>query len=91
MSDKSNNARRYCRKPVEAMVKQVRAETRDDVADWCGGMVDLDPREPFGSYVLVPTTAGKRRASDGDYVLKEFDHFRSMTAGEFEATYERAP
>lgn len=64
------------------------------VALWCGGqhVEEIDAEDPLLRFAAlnIPTRHGVRRASEGDYIVKEEGgNFNIWKAPEFEAVYEK--
>ena len=71
-----NEVKLYRKKPVTISAMRVSRENVQDVADWCGGLLD-DFQMPIGPYyvlpckaVSIPTLEGVMRAEPGDYVIR---------------------
>ena len=74
---------------------QVTPESAQEAATWCAGKL-IDEKSPFDETVIqpginVPTLSGVKRASQGDYILKNLDGggFQVMNETLFEQNYER--
>lgn len=86
----------YRPKVVERSIQavQLTEDTADEVARWCGGhkITEIDPLDSTKTYVAmnVPTLRGTIRMSELDYLIKGPDGgFQTMSADEFQETYER--
>lgn len=87
--------KKYRKKPVEieAMQWDGSLTSAQEVAKWCGGRVEYDPKpsDPSDIYVsiLIPTLEGTMRATRGDYVIRGVQgEFYPCKPDIFEATYD---
>lgn len=84
---------KYASKRVEVEALQVTVATAKRIAEWCGGEV-IEETDPVTSVVTlginVPTIAGIKRASDGDYVIMTPNgRFCPLDKDVFESAYAR--
>lgn len=78
---------------VEAI--QLCPDSSDRVAMWCGGMVidEYDAQDKTKHFVAmnIPTIVGVKRASEGDYIVKDGTGVISVwKKNQFESEYELA-
>jgi hypothetical protein len=77
---------------VEAV--QLTSENANEVSDWCKGfaVVEHDALDHDKTYsgVNVPVSFGKRRASEGDYIIRntKTNEFWVHSQGSFESMYK---
>ncbi|MCG7610326.1 hypothetical protein [Mycobacterium sp. CnD-18-1] len=85
----------FRKKPVEieAMRFDGSLNSAKQIAEWCGGRADFDPKpsDPTDVHVsiAIPTLEGTMRASLGDYVIRGVaGEFYPCKPDIFEQTYE---
>ncbi|AEJ93282.1 hypothetical protein BJD73_gp88 [Mycobacterium phage Brocalys] len=88
---------KFRKKPlvIEAMRFTGSMNSAEQIAAWCGGRADFDPKpsDPTDANVsiAIPTLEGTMRASCGDYVIRGVQgEFYPCKPDIFEATYEAA-
>lgn len=87
--------KRYLSRPFAVEALPLTNSNVQKVAMWCGGMEiqEIDPVDSSKRFVglNVPTLAGVERASEGDYIIRNFQgQFLVMKKARFEYEYEEA-
>lgn len=90
-----NEVKIYRKKPVTISAVRVSTENVQDVADWCGGRLNIY-QMPIGPYyalprkaISIPTLEGAMRADPGDYVIRGVHgEFYACKPDIFAETYE---
>lgn len=82
----------YYRKPFSVEVVQVTEENLEEVAAWCGGRIQ---KQPKGRHIVVPVqdpkTERQKKAFVGDWVLNyEGRGFKSYPDGSFHKSFDAA-
>ncbi len=84
---------RYRLIQADVLAIQVRPDTVARALPWCNGQEreEIDPvdNKKVVVGINVPTLAGVKRASQGDYILRKDGYFDVMCQSEFESKYEK--
>lgn len=79
---------KFIRKPFEIEAVQVTAENMEEVAAWCTGLIQ---NEPKGHYIKVqvhyPLTPRQTKAFVGDWVLKSKKGYKVYTDSAFQTSF----
>ncbi len=78
---------------IEVEAAQITSDNVKDLTAFCGGLIveELNPFDTHQTFVgiNVPTPDGRRRASEGDYVVRNHNgEFRVFKHGAFLSMYE---
>jgi len=82
---------KYARKPIYVDVVQVTAESMEEVAEWCKGLIQTNADGEYFVKVKVhrPRSNRQTEAFVGDYILYSNTGFKVYTPKAFKKSFEK--